>query len=115
MNKKWEIKKGENLDKRVEDIKNKFNISSLVARIIANKNLSDEKIEQFLKPTRHDFYDPFLMPDMDKAIDRIVEAIEKKEKIVIYGDYDADGITSTTILKRFFKDLKVEVRNIHTK
>lgn len=115
MNKKWEIRKGDNLDKRVEEIKSKFNIRGLVARIIATKNLPDEKIEQFLKPTRHDFYDPFLMPDMDKAIDRITKAIKKSEKIVIYGDYDADGITSTTILKRFFKDLKVEVRNIHTK
>lgn len=114
MNKKWEIRKGDNLDKRAEEIKNKFNISSLIARIIADKNLSDEKINQYLKPTRHDFYDPFLMPDMEKAIKRIKLAIDKKEKIVIYGDYDADGITSTTILKRFFKDLNVEVRNIHT-
>ena len=49
------------------------------------------------------------MPDMEKAIERIIKGIENKEKIIIYGDYDADGITSTVILKRFFKDRGVNL------
>ncbi len=107
MNKKWSIK-GENKD-RAQEISNKFNLNMLTSKIIAQKNLNDEEIEKFLNPTRKDFYDPFLMPDMEKAIDRIIKAIDKKEKIIIYGDYDADGITSTTILKRFFKDRGIKV------
>ena len=49
------------------------------------------------------------MPDMKKAVKRIKEALDKNEKITIFGDYDADGITSTTILKRFFKDRGIDV------
>ena len=107
MNKRWRIKE-KNISK-AEKIAKKYNLSNLVSKIIANKNLNDDEIEKFLNPTRKDFYDPFLMPDMDKAIDRIERAIKEKEKIIIYGDYDADGITSTVILKRFFKDRGIEL------
>ena len=57
----------------------------------------------FLNPTRNDFHDPYLMPDMEVAVNRIVKAIEKHEKVIIYGDYDVDGITSITVLKKFLK------------
>ena len=107
MNKRWRIKE-KNIS-RAEKIAKRYNLSNLVSKIIANKNLNDEEIEKFLNPTRRDFYDPFLMPDMKKAIDRIESAIKEKEKIIIYGDYDADGITSTVILKRFFKDRGIEL------
>ena len=62
------------------------------------------KIRIFIEPTRNDFYDPFLLPDMEKAVRRIIKGIENKEKIVIFGDYDVDGITSTTVLKKFLED-----------
>src|SRR5699024_9057848 len=62
-----------------------------------------------LNPTRKNFHDPFLLPDMDKAIERILKAMQDEEKIVVYGDYDADGITSTTIIKRFMKDRGINV------
>lgn len=107
MNKKWTIKE-ENIDRALE-ISNKFNLNLLTSKILSHKNLKDDEIEKFLNPTRNDFYDPFLMPDMDKAIDRIIKAVKSKEKIIIYGDYDADGITSTTILKRFFRDRGINV------
>ena len=70
--------------------------------------MTDEQIKVFLEPTRHDFHDPYLMPDMNEAIERIKKAIDNKEKITIYGDYDVDGITSVSILYKFFKDLNVE-------
>lgn len=108
MNKKWEyIKQDEN---SVERISLKYNLSKLVSKILVNKNiLSDEEINKFLNPNRHDFYDPFLMPDMEKAVDRILEALNKNEKIIIYGDYDVDGITSTTVLKRFLIERNANV------
>ena len=106
MNKKWEY--CEINTKEVEQIKNKYNVSDLVATVISNKKLSGN-IDIFLNPTRNDFYDPFLMPDMDIAVNRIIKAIENKEKVIIYGDYDVDGITSITVLKKFLKERGLDV------
>lgn len=62
----------------------------------------------FLNPTRKDFYDPFLLPDMEIAVDRIIKAVNNKEKIMIYGDYDADGITSVSVLKKYLNQIGLE-------
>ena len=103
MNKKWEYCEVDN--EKVEEISNRYNISKLLARILVSRDIiKDNEIKIFLNPTRNDFYDPFLMPDMEIAVDRILKAIENKEKVVIYGDYDVDGITSTTVLKKFLKE-----------
>lgn len=107
MNKKWKLKENDN--SRISDISKKFNLTYIISQKLAEKNLSDEEIEVFLNPTRKDFHNPFDMPDMEKAVDRILSAIDNKEKIVVYGDYDADGITSTTIIKRFMQDRGIEV------
>ena len=86
MNKKWEYYESDN--EKVKEISNKFNISNLLAKILINRNvIEDEQIRMFLTPTRNDFYDPFLMPDMEIAVNRIIKAIENKEKVIIYGDY----------------------------
>ena len=104
MNKKWECY---NLDnEKVEELVKKRHITNLLASILVNRGIIDgEKINVFLNPTRKDFYNPFLMPDMDIAVKRIVKAIENKEKIMIYGDYDADGITSITVLKKYLNEI----------
>ena len=103
MNKKWQINEVD--DEIVEKIKNEFNLSKLVASISASKGMKNQdEIEVFLHPRRNDFHDPFLLPDMEKAVDRIVKAINNNEKVAIYGDYDVDGITSSTVLHRFLKD-----------
>ena len=100
MNKKWECYQTD--EEKVKKMAKEDNISPLIATILVNKNLEEKKdIDKFLNPTRNDFYDPYLMPDMEIAINRIIEAIEKREKIIIYGDYDVDGITSITVLKKF--------------
>ncbi len=113
MNKKWQYN-DINIE-RAKEIEQKFNITPLIAQIIANKNLSDEKIKVFLEPTRRNFYDPFLLPDMEKAVERILKAINDKEKILIYGDYDVDGITSTTVLMNFLEERGLKVRILYTK
>ena len=110
MNKKWELNETDEI--LVEKISDEFNISRLVANSIVKKGLKDtHEIEVFLNPRRSDFHNPFLMPDMEKAVDRILKAIKENEKVVIFGDYDVDGITSSTVLKRFLEDrgLKVDV------
>lgn len=100
MNKKWQCLEADK--EKVKWIAEEYQISSLLAKILVNRNITNkEEIDLFLRPTRHDFHNPFLMPDMAKAVDRVIKAITQKEKIVIYGDYDVDGITSVTVLKRF--------------
>ena len=103
MNKKWEFYGKD--EEEVEKIQNEFGLSRLLATIISNKGLkSKQEIETFLNPTRKDFHNPYLMPDMEVAVNRIVKAIENQEKVIIYGDYDVDGITSITVLKKFLED-----------
>lgn len=111
MNKKWECIELDNEKiKNVEKIENEYGISNLLAKILVNKNLiKKEDIDLFLKPTRHDFHNPYLMPDMELAVNRIIEAINNNEKILIYGDYDVDGITSITVLKSFLIERKENV------
>lgn len=103
MNKKWECYGKDELS--IKKVQDEFKVSNLLANIIVNKGLKDKKeIEIFLNPTREDFHDPYLMPDMEIAVNRIIKAIENKEKVIIYGDYDVDGITSITVLKQFLAD-----------
>ena len=100
MNKKWELF---NTDKSlVEKLKNEMNLSELLATCLVNRGIFDNNdLRVFLEPTRNDFHDPFQMPDMQKAVDRIIKSMEDNEKVIIYGDYDVDGITSTMVLKKF--------------
>ena len=102
MNKKWECNKAE--VKKIEELIEKYKISKLLAKILVKRNIEQSKIATFLQPTRNDFYNPFSMPDMEIAVERIIKAIEKKEKTTIYGDYDVDGITSITVLKSFLEE-----------
>lgn len=103
MNKKWQFYNTD--EEQIKRISNKFNLNELLSEIIANRKIgSDEDIRIFLAPTRKDFNDPFLFKDMDIAVDRIIKAIDNKENVIIYGDYDVDGITSTTVLKKFLEE-----------
>lgn len=71
---------------------------SLFQEILAARGLTGDHIADFLSPNYDVRHDPFLLPDMDKAVERLVIAHEKQEKIMIYGDYDIDGLTATTVL-----------------
>ena len=107
MNKKWQVYDVD--EKQVEQISTQNNINKLIATILSNRGIIDKKdIETFIKPTRGDFHDPYGMPDMQKAVDRIIKAKENNEKVIIYGDYDVDGITSITVLKSFLHDIGIE-------
>ena len=108
MNKKWESYEVD--ESKVKEVAKKYNLDELLARILVNKGITEkEEIDIFINPTRRDFHNPFLMPDMNVAVNRILKAIRKKEKIIIYGDYDADGITSTTVLKKYLEERGLEV------
>ena len=108
MNKKWECYEVD--ESKVKELAQKYNINEILAKILVNKNLTKKQdIDLFINPTRKDFHDPFFMPDMEIAVERILKAIDNKEKIMIYGDYDADGITSITVLKSYLEERGLEV------
>ena len=108
MNKKWQIYDVD--ENKIEEISKTYNINKLLSTILVNRNIVNEKdINKFLKPTRNDFHDPFLILDMEKAVERIIQAINKQENVTIYGDYDVDGITSTTVLRSYLQDRGLEV------
>ena len=86
MNKKWQIYEADT--EETNRIAEKYKINKLLASIIVNRKIKDEDIEKFLHPTRQNFHDPFLMPDMDIAVDRIIKAIEK----YMYYDNEADRL-----------------------
>ena len=108
MKKKWQYY--EQQTELVKQIAKEHNISELLARILINRGIVEEEaIRIFLNPKRDDFHNPFLMLDMEKATKRIIKAIKNKEKTIIYGDYDVDGITSITVLKQFLEERGLDV------
>ncbi|MEN8262477.1 MAG: single-stranded-DNA-specific exonuclease RecJ [Nitrospirota bacterium] len=81
-------------------------ISPAFAQVLVSRGMNDaESIKNFLNPSFQDIHDPFLMPDMDKAVKRLKEAVDKNETVLVHGDYDADGITSTALLVSVFRRL----------
>lgn len=78
-------------------ISKKHKLDELTSRVLYQRGIHDEsEIEKFLKPNLEDLHDPFLLHDMEKATQRILSAIEQGENILIYGDYDADGMTAAS-------------------
>jgi len=85
-------------------------ISRFLAKIFLSRGIEDEtNIKGILNPSLELLHDPFLLNDMKKAVDRIKLAIDRNEKIVVYGDYDVDGITSTSVLYNFLSSRKADV------
>jgi len=108
MKKRWILYP--NLDELRDQISQHFEISRVTAQILINRGLDTiEKADRFLNITLKDTYDPFLMYGMDKAIDRILLAFERKEPVLIHGDYDVDGVTSTAILYSILSQIDIPV------
>lgn len=88
----------------------KLNLSPTLARFMAMRGIGLEAAPLFLDPSlRHHLPDPLLLKDMDRAIDRLFQGIEAQEKILVWGDYDVDGATSSALLYRFFKVINVPI------
>ena len=92
-------------------IAKKAGLGPEVARLLFERGIQDqESLKKFLEPSLEDLYDPYLLHDMEKAVERIRRAIEDGENILIYGDYDADGMTSASIIKESLEQLGAECR-----
>lgn len=103
-NKIWKYKEID--EDKAQNIKKRLNVSKFLARVLSTLKMNDiESISRFLVPKIQYLNDPFLLNDMEISVDRIIKAVNNKEKIVIFGDYDVDGITSTSLLCDFLTDI----------
>lgn len=94
----------------VQAISQQHGLPEIVARVVVGRGVDLEQSHEFLNPTlRTALPDPSHFKDMDKACVRVVEAIEKGQKVAVFGDYDVDGATSSAVLKRFFAALSQEL------
>ncbi len=86
----------------VQELARSLSIDKTLARLLTQRNVSTfEEAKQFFRPSLEDLHDPFLMKDMDKAVQRIEKAISNKESILIYGDYDVDGTTAVSLVSSY--------------
>ncbi|MBU0509778.1 single-stranded-DNA-specific exonuclease RecJ [bacterium] len=109
MQAKWELVESRPHEE-IERLGKESNIPYTIARILINRGIeTPEQVERFFNPSNTHLHDPFLMADMDKAVERIIQALERRERIAIYGDYDVDGITAASMLYLFLKDLGGDV------
>ncbi len=98
MDLKWVVQP-ETDHKIVRKLSDELNISHIASRILVGRGLRETgQAKSFLEPSLSDLFDPFLMSQMDRAVDRVVEALKGNQRIMIYGDYDVDGITSTALI-----------------
>lgn len=107
-NKKWTLKHMGSVND--SDLSKKLKISPQISQILKNRYIDNEKdAEIFMNPSLEYLRDPFLMKDMKKAVDRIKKAIKNNENIWIYGDYDVDGVSSTSILCIYFDSINYPI------
>jgi single-stranded-DNA-specific exonuclease len=107
MEKRWKIIK---TDKdKVEDLHKSLFISLPLCNILVQRGIDTfQKAKEYFRPQLSQLHDPFLMKDMEKAVERILFAINNDQKILIFGDYDVDGTTSVALMYRFLKKIYTE-------
>ena len=94
----------------IDKLQEELQVSKVMATLLAQRGIEDyASAKQFFRPQWEDLHDPFLMKDMQKAVDRIEKAIKGDEKIMVYGDYDVDGTTSVALMTTFLKANKGRV------
>ena len=93
----------EELHKR-DKLASELELSPVVCLLLVQRGLTTvEEVKKFFKPSLNDLHDPFLMPDMEKAVKRLNKALGNKEKILIYGDYDVDGTTAVSLVYKYLR------------
>jgi len=103
MDKVWNIKKEGDIN-IIKHLSVALNVNMVVANLLAQRGISTyAEAQSFFRPKLSDLHDPFLMKDMDKAVERLERAIDNQEKVLIYGDYDVDGTTSVAMMYQFLR------------
>lgn len=104
MQKRWVLKPKKNVE-QAKKLQQELGVNHIIAELLINREVETfDQAKDFFRPSIDNLHDPFLMKDMDRAIDRIERAIGNKEKILIYGDYDVDGTTAVSVVYSFFRD-----------
>ena len=103
MEKRWELKeRGDSI--KVEKIANELNVDNIIAEILVQRGVETyDEARKFFRPSLSDLHDPFLMKDMDKAVERLDKALLHNERILVYGDYDVDGTTAVALVYSFLR------------
>ncbi len=100
MDKRWNILNTDNV--KVNSLQNELQINHTICKILVQRGIDEfEKAKSFFRPQLSHLHDPFLMKDMDKAVKRLIQAFDKQEKVLVYGDYDVDGTTSVACMYEF--------------
>ncbi len=87
-------------------LQKELNINSVLASLLVQRGITNfDEAKTFFRPSLEDLHDPFIMPDMAKAVNRLNKAIETNERILVYGDYDVDGTTSVALVYSFLRDI----------
>lgn len=109
MEKNWKYIQTNDIE-TVQRLKEELNIDRTLAELLVQRGITSfQAAKLFFRPQLDDLHNPFLMKDMDKAVKRIVQAIENKEKILVYGDYDVDGTTSVSMVYSFLEQIEQPV------
>jgi single-stranded-DNA-specific exonuclease len=105
MNYKWNYEPPTpQIETAAQELAGKVNVSPTLCRMLIKRGVTtEEEARKFFRPQLHDLHDPFLMTDMDLAVERLNMAMGKKERIMIYGDYDVDGCTAVALVYRFLQ------------
>ena len=104
MNRIWSIKPQGDIND-IKHLSAALNVNMVIANLLAQRGVKTfNEARSFFRPRLTDLHDPFLMKDMDKAVERLERAITNQEKVLIYGDYDVDGTTSVAMIYLFLKD-----------
>jgi single-stranded-DNA-specific exonuclease len=105
---RWRLQEGN--DTLQELLVQELGLSPIVSRILMSRDIANmDDAHRYLSPSLNNLHNPFLMQDMRRGVDRLVRAIQRQERVTIYGDYDADGITSVVALFRFLKQIHENV------
>lgn len=105
MEKKWVVKPKAD-DLLIDKLSNELNINKKLANLLAQRNISSyDEAKSFFRPNLEELHEPFLMKDMDLAVERLEKAIKNNEKILVYGDYDVDGTTSVALIYLFLSKI----------
>lgn len=109
MNKRW-IHKQKPAKERVDELGKSINVNPILSTLLIQRSISDfNSARKFFRPSLDDLHSPFLMRDMDRAVERIKQAVDRKEKILIYGDYDVDGTTAVSLVFRYLQQFHKEI------
>ena len=109
----WLVKVSHKEKERIaqaECLAKELGLHTATAQLLINRGcLTAKDATDFLAKKTEQFHDPFLMTDMKKAVEKIIDTVKKNKKIVIYGDYDVDGVTSVSILYMYLKSIGADV------